>query len=388
MKKKSINIDDSLIISRLQHKELLGSKSDLDFDSLFFPQSTETFIRPFFDNNPIKTGLKIKLIGNNIIHTRIDRGYFHHGVEEELSRFSLPEAISAIGRLHLKAPLFYQLPVFLAAEQLYERPWESKSYAMALEFSRIAHHFNVIKNICYCLKLYSLSDLVNQGCEILAEPFLISERIYQEKDPIEAMPLAKAHQAILDVLSLISDLHHRITQEDKLAILAKKAHIGLRAAASLGLTGPYLRANRCYYDLRHIESSRPLYESPPEWSIVDGGDAWARFSLRLLEIIASLSWLKTYTAKHSSSILEPIKILKPCVGNPKKLYSMASIDSPEGDVKISIFVDGKNNSFIFRVRTPAYFIAQAIPALFHEAKLNDVTLLLNSLGITAEEIDK
>lgn len=388
MKKKTIKIDDSLIISRLQHKELIGSKSDLDFDSLFFPETTETFIRPFFDNNPIKTGLAIKLIGNNIIHTRIDRGYFHHGVEEELSKHSLADAIFAISRLHLKAPIFYQLPLLLAWDQLYEKPGEFKSYAIALEFSRIAHHLNVIKNICYCLKLYSLADLINQAQEILSEPFNITERIYQETDNVDALPIAKTHQSILDALALMNDLHLRITQEDKLAALAKKAHIGLRAAASMGLTGPYLRANRCYYDLRHIESLNPLYEHAPEWSIVDGGDAWARFSLRLLEISASLSWLRTYATKSSSPILKPIKILKTYVGDLKKLYSMAAIDSPEGDVKISIFVDTKNNQFIFRVRTPAYFIAQSLPMLFHDAKLNDVTLLLNSLGITAEEIDK
>jgi len=385
--KRTKFIDDSLIISRLQQKELLSSKSDLDFD-LFFPLMSETLIRPFFDNNPIKVGLRLRLIGNNIIHLHIDRGYFHHGLEEIIRGLPLKEAILALGRLHYKAPIFYQIALLMAWQALYDQPFDTQPYAKALEFSRIAHHLNVIRNIFYCLELYALSDLINEMNDILAKPFSMSERIYTEETD-EDMPTSGAHQNILDALSLMNDIHHRIMQEERLQIaLIKKAHVDLKAAASLGLTGPYLRANRCYYDLRHTPSHRHFYENPPAFSVVDGGDAWARFSLRILEIITSLSWLRKITSNDISSRFKAITIVKDVSDDYKKPYSMASIDSPEGDIKVSIFVDVKTESNIFRLRTPAYFIAQSLPQMLRDANLQDVGLLLNSLGISAEEIDK
>lgn len=396
MKKPHWKIDDSLIISRLQQKELFHIKPALALSSQFFPLVTKVSLRPFFDNLPVKIGLDLQIIGSKIIKSQVDRGYFHHGLESHLSGLSPHQAIAAIGRLQKTAPIFYQLALMQALEELFDWPVDvvrAKRYAIALEFARVSHHLAVIKNVLYCANLDSIAELVKTCEHLLEKPCQLFSRIYLAKDlDLSSITFEEIDSALDEALPIAEEMATAINLEDALTKnLSKKAVVTLPMAGSMGLTGSYLRANRHYYDLRQNASKRVFYQTIPKICLTEGGDAYARFSLRLLEIEAGLSWLKKTLLAQQPELIEfrPIAIDDNyCSNKPAQKFAFGEIEGPEGDIKVSVFVGSTDNSLIFRVRTPAYFIAQSIPYLLSETYLRDIATVLYSIGITAEEIDK
>jgi NADH:ubiquinone oxidoreductase subunit D len=393
MKNRPFKIDDSLIISRLQQKELLDIKPNMAFDSCFFPLVTKIFLKPFFDNLPIKLGMELQLIGNAIIHTRIDRGYFYHGFEELLTGLSPHNAVLAMVRLERTLPIFYQLALMITLEDLTDWPKNSlfaKQSAIALEIARVAHHLNVIKNVLYCLDLSSISELLIECEHLLTKPINSFCQVYSEVTLLgENLSREEIRRILLEVQIIMDSITSRISLQEKLfKRLIKKAIVNLPMASSMGLTGLYLRANRNHYDLRQKSI---IYKTAPNICLTEGGDAWARFVLRLLEIDASLKWLKHTLSGYEKEFneLKSITIQEDyCQKQPSKKFAFGEIEGPEGDIKVSIFVNNKDNSLLFRVRTPAYFIAQAIPYLLTQTDLRDIPVMLHSLGISAEEVDK
>lgn len=390
--KIKIKISDSLIISRLQQKELLEVKSSIHLNSEYFPLVTKATLAPFFDRLPKNIALDIKLLGDKIINANAIRGYFSHHLEEVLKDLSPYDAVMAIARLNFQAPIFYQLALMNAFEQLEGKSLETKESqqrCVALEFARIAHHVLVLKNMLLCLQHNSLAHLVETIHHILELPIAITSRVYDSNEkPNETLSYETIHQGLSDGLILVQEIKSALNQEEELLnAMAKKATIRVFAAASLGLTGIFLRANRSFYDLRHEPSPHNLYQTAPDLMVHDGGDMWARFNLRLLEIAASLRFLKHILESDGISAIAPI-VVDAQFGTQEKPHSFAfaEIEGPEGDIKISIFK--RESSSVFRIRTPAYFIAHALPYFLIDANLSDIPLTLYSLGITPEEIDK
>lgn len=384
----------SLIVSRLQQIEIASLKPSLTVDSPFFHLLTVTDQKPFFDNLPLHVGMEFRLIGSKILGMNITRGYFCHDLEETLSTLRPKDAFIAIARLNLSSPIFYQAALYSAYTRLANRAFQPEHLAfftVAMEFSRIAHQLLVIKNVLHCLKLHTLAEIVIDCEEILRPPCRIMNRCRSPEDPlVSALATSELNDIITDAYARAEELAFAISLEPKIrAALQRKAVISMTQAGSMGLTGSYLRANQELYDLRRQSLYGLPYEKPPRISIGEGGDAWTRFSLRPMDMLASLKWIKHRLLQTESAITE----LKPlvidddfCTFDAKNELAFGEIESAEGDLKISIFM-APNGTPLFRIRTPAYFIAQAIPQMLSHLDLADVAVLLFSMGISAEEID-
>lgn len=391
MKQSSLKIDDSLIISRLSQKELISRKTAKVFDTPLFPLVTHIKLRPFFDNIPIGLGLNLETIGNKIINAQIERGFFYHDVENNITNLSLKKSLSAISRLNTNAPIFYQSALLAAWFDLANEPTPNLSklpFAIAMEFSRIAHHLMVLKNIFYCLELFSLVQLINLCEQFLKDPIDYYKSIDLNDNVNHHINQKQINNILAEAASVVDEMAVAVNVEEKLAkSLSQKAIINLSIAGMMGLCGSYLRANRNSYDLRHSAKAQIFYETVPDISITEGGDAYARFSLRIFDILASIKWLrKTCSSSSVSNLVLPHEdqLLK----NPKKSFAFGEIEGPEGDVKVGLFAKNQTNSIVCRIRTPAYFIAQAIPLILTNTQIGDLALLLFSLGISAQEVDK
>jgi NADH:ubiquinone oxidoreductase subunit D len=391
MKKVHLAISDSLIISRLQQKEILNFNLTDRPNSPFFPLMTKTFLRPFLDNIPINLSIGLETIGEQIIKVLVSKGYFCHGLENILSHTSPAQALIAMGRLHNEAPIFYQIALLRAFEELFDLPHNetrNKHYAIALEFARISHHLQVIKNIFYCLDLSSLLTTIKNLKYLLLKPITLFTHI---NSVYNSLSVENIDEACTEAIQIMDEIINVVSVEEAISnALTKKAIISLPLAGSLGLTGLFLRANHNYFDLRQQKAPRQIYATAPKISLTEGGDALARLTLRLLEVEASLKWLKDIMLNGHKEFKEitPIFIEDNYLNKPvRKQFGFGEIEGPEGYIKVSIFVS-PDGHLIFRIRTPAYFIAQAIPVLLTNRKLRDIAILLHSLGITAEEIDK
>ena len=387
MNSQRLSIDDALIISRLHYKELLEIKPNADLDTQYFPLVTTSKLEPFFDNLPINMGFTLYSVGNQIISVRPERGYLSKGLSSLLARQNIHEAMRLVSLLNYEAPLFYETALLLAFDNLceYSRPKNVyQKLAFFLEMLRVVHHARVVANVLKYLKLFTLADMAEYAHELLREQTL----------PFSALKGFEGGQAlqndrlleIIDYLmQLFLDLSASIKNHDTVyAKLAGKFSISLPLAANYGLSGAFLRSNRHFLDMRWHSSQRFLYQDVPAKCLCEGGDAYARFTLRFLEIHASLQWLKHQLSKHKE-ILEPVSIILENL-KPKKSFCHREIEGPEGIIKVSIFGHHEEN-FSIKLRLPAYFIAQAIPHMMQLHQVFDLPLLLFSLGISADEVD-
>lgn len=394
MKRTSIPVDNSLLISRFQQKELYQSAPGTNNVSPTMTQLPSHVINPFFDPLALKIGLKFKLLGSKIIDCHIERGYLSHGLEHIIAGNNFIEGIKNIARINQRTPIFYQLALIVAYENLFSIKVASRIQilrALALEIVRIYHHFCVIKDVCVSLNSDIIFELARTGknaIKIPAHYFSSVNNSSTSKDKLDINELLE----ICDVIIQIIDDMENCSEHETILIplLKRKALINLSTASSLGLTGSYIRANRCIYDLRTNQNSSINYINLPKINILEGQDALARLKLRMRDIHSSAFWLKEALNQfksdgHDISPLCEDGILD--IKESTKTFAFGEIEGPEGDIKAALFVDD-NKSLIFHVRTPAYFIAQAIPHIILYADLTELPFLLGSLGITAEEIDK
>lgn len=388
--KNPLKIDDSLIISRLEQKELSYIKPSMKEDSQFYLLMGKISLKPFINNLAINLGLNLQLLGDRIIQCQIESGYFYHDIETELGELSPRRAIFALERLRPDLPIFYQVALMLAYEELLgltPDPDTSERYAIALEFARICHHLNICHNLFSFAKTNHLSWLTCQIQNHLTEPMKLSKRVV-EQTPKSGLDWARVLHHLSEAWPLVEELTSlALASQELLISLKRKAVFSLTAAASLGLTGLFTRANRNNYDLR--KSSRIAYQTATI-PTTEGGDAWARFSLRLMDIQSSMKWLKkTINSLEPKSQLNALCVHDNfCSSEPTEKFSVGEVAGPEGDIRVTIFASPAEEKLIFRVRSPAYFIAQAIPQMLLGLRIEELPLILHSLGIRAEEVDK
>lgn len=391
--KTNIFLDDSLIISRLQRKELSYLKPGRL--SFAFSPIDKIYLDPFIDELPIKIGLELSLLGSRIMHCRIERGFLFQDIENNLSQVDFTEAINTIARLNQRTPIFYQVALSLAMEEMFEATVSEETKELrcfVIEFSRIFHHWQVIKNILICLKCDDLIDLVTMAQNFMKTPHDLLGRIYTANSyPTNNLNLNNLKDTINILENLAREMDSLVSINPEIRqSLRKKAFVTTSLASSFGLTGIYLRANRQFYDIRK-EHNALGYKTPPLTSYTDGGDAWARFILRIKEILASIAWIKKYSVIFNENTVSIRPLLEEHSFDSEKArkpVAFGEVEGPEGDTKISIFLVPVLEKLVFRIRTPAFFVAQAIPHFLLNSEINDLPLVLHSLGINANEIDK
>jgi len=374
MKKFSLNFDDSLIISRLQQKELAQVKPSLGRISQTLAPMEKVIFDPIAHNLPVKIALSLHTIGTKIISAHVERGFYHQDLENRLSTLSYTHALQALSLINQKTPIFYQLALSRAMETLCAltpEPSLEHARAWALSYAQVYHHVQVVHDVLLCLELDSLNDLASTAASMMKPYADVLCRIHtsarEELNGDDLMPLLESLE------NIFQELEAGISFESNARLLLrKKAVVTLSMAASFGLSGIYLRANRSVSD------------SKPPLEISEGGDAWARFYLRILDMKSYIEWLKNniptcFHALHDNRDIMLSQAVQP--------FAFGEVSGPEGDIKISIFLD-QHQQPRFYLRTPAYFIAQALPHLLAQAELSDLSWILYSLGIKAEEIDK
>lgn len=363
-------------------EELLKINLNLDKNLSFFTVNNITKLEPCFDNTIEDIGLELITKGNYIIKAKVLRGYFFTDIEEKLATLSINEAIIYLGKLNINMPIFYQTALIKALDNLFLQQKTNISFGIAMEWARIFHHITVLKKISYCLKLSSLANKAENIISLINKPIIELCRVHINitNFTYSFNYLFKLYQQIEILFKIFES---SFFSEKR---IYKKLHnrwkISQNEAGSFGLSGLFLRANRYNIDIRKADSS--IYENAPQTCYGEGKDAWSRLSLRIQEIKASLSWLKQFIHQKNHHIYFGNDDYKLASSN---LWSYAEIEGPEGIIKITIFNDIKNNRLSYKIRSPAYFIAQLIPSLLENSHIKDMALLLYSLGINGREID-
>lgn len=156
-------------------------------------------------------------------------------------------------------------------------------------------------------------------------------------------------------------------------------------ALQYSLSGANLRCTGVNWDLRKNEPYS-IYDRF-DFNVIteEGGDAWARYHVRIKEIEESLKILEQAVASfpEEGAILAKVpKIIKPPKGE-----TFVRIESPRGEIGCYIASDGKKEPYRLKFRRPSFYNLQILPKLLKGQNIANLIAILGAIDIVLGEVD-
>jgi NADH-quinone oxidoreductase subunit D len=156
-------------------------------------------------------------------------------------------------------------------------------------------------------------------------------------------------------------------------------------AISHSLSGANLRCTGVKWDLRKDEPysiyNRFTFDVPTQ----EGGDAWARYHVRIAELEESLKILEQAVEqfpKHGEILAKVPKIIKAPKGE-----AYVRIESPRGEIGCYIASNGKKEPYRLKFRRPSFYNLQILPKLLKGENIANMIAILGAIDIVLGEVD-
>lgn len=156
-------------------------------------------------------------------------------------------------------------------------------------------------------------------------------------------------------------------------------------ALNYSLSGANLRCTGVKWDLRKDEPYSIYDRFDFDVAVQDGGDAWARYHVRMQEIEESLKILEQAVEQFPSEgdILAKVpKIIKAPKGE-----AFVRIESPRGEIGCYIASDGKKEPYRLKFRRPSFYNLQILPKLLEGENIANLIAILGAIDIVLGEVD-
>ncbi len=358
---------------------------------------------------PFPLHLSLLLQEKYVTTAKVEIGWLHQGIEKAFESVPWKIAPSFATRVNPVVPAPIALGFILSLEKLWQIdekiPKLAQSYRLLmLECARIFHHLRTIHQTIAMIAPYALVQASAHavGLAQSLQTFInydetsqprweiggVTSPIYQtwtQQLQKNVNAASKAVHLLKRGLSEESQIEKRLTA---IGVMTKEN------AVSFGLTGPCLRASGVDDDLRRSHPYFNYFSYTPTVFTEKNGDAWARFKIRLKETESSLSIIQKIIhdmlkeINRAESITIPSALSVNCEEASMLGMQTSHIESPEGELAITIVSNGKHVPYRVRMRTPSFFHTAALSAFLQNADIDDVALIIYSLGITGLEVDR
>ncbi len=156
-------------------------------------------------------------------------------------------------------------------------------------------------------------------------------------------------------------------------------------AIKYGLTGPNARASGIKCDLR--KNAPYLAYDKLDFDIItaDAGDAYARFVVRVNEILESIKIVRQIIKDLPSG---EIKVKVPWIFTIPPSYTFVRQETPRGEAAMYMVTDGGQKPYRLKIRAPSLYAVQAMSEIFVGGKVADIVAILGSLDPTPGEVDR
>lgn len=370
--------------------------------------------------------LVLDLDGERIVKATPHIGYLHSGFEKLGEHLTFNQYVTVADRKNYISPPMNEVAWHGAVEKLLDIELTPRcKYIRVIigELSRISDHL-------LCTGAAAL-DLGAFTAFLFA--FNLREMIY---DVYEEMSGYRFHPGYTRVGGVLYDFNEKVLRRidrvlhqtpkvlkdmEKLLFrnrifLDRMRGVGVLSkemAIDLSCSGPIARASGVTYDLRKDEPYLAYEDFNFQVPYATEGDCYARFQVRMEEMVQSLEIIKQAVKKlpggpanvpiaekfplpdkgtaynSMEGLIQHFELIMPNRGpdSPKdEVYS--AVESPNGELGYYLVADGSQIGWRTRTRPPSFIHFAVFPHLIKDHLVADVVAILGSLSIIAAELDR
>jgi NADH-quinone oxidoreductase subunit D len=160
--------------------------------------------------------------------------------------------------------------------------------------------------------------------------------------------------------------------------------LDIATALGYGVTGPSLRASGVNFDVRRHEPYSIYPQLDFEVPVETGGDAYARYRVRMREMSQSLKIIEQLIDKIPAGEWKSEKLPRFV---PRGEYYFA-VEAARGSFGMHLVSDGTLQPYKLKLRTPSFSNLAALPVMARDGFVADVVSILGSIDIVVPEIDR
>ena len=383
--------------------------------------------------------LVLELEGETVISARTVIGYLHTGIEKNLEYRNWVQGVTFVTRMDYLSPVFNETAYCLAVEKLLgiEAPPRAQVIrVLVMELTRISSHLVGLATMG--LELGALTAMING--------FREREQILDIMEMITGLRMNHAYVrpggvaqdlppgTIEKVRELLVSFRQNLPGYDKMLTgnpiwqrrLQGVASLDVQGCLSLGVTGPMLRAAGLAWDLRKVEPYCGYETYDFEVPIEPTGDGWARYRVRMREVVESLKIIEQAIDKLEPGpvMVQDTKIAWPAqmalgadgmgqsLDHVKKIMGTSMealihhfklvtegfrvapgqvyvpVESPRGELGMHVVSDGGTRPYRVHVRDPSFVNLQAVSATCEGGLLSDAIAAVATIDPVMGGVDR
>lgn len=366
----------------------------------------------------------LEINGEKIQKSVVDVGYLHRGVEKLAENKTYQEFMPYTDRMDYLAPYSNNVAWCLAVEKLVgiEVPARAQWIrTMACEMARISAHL-----------LWLGTMVMDAGAiSMFLWTFRERENMYELFDKMAGVRFTVSHSRIggiqfdleedvrLGIKSWLANFKKEFASWRKMLTnnaIWYRRNIGIgvvtkQEAIDKGFTGPSLRASGVAHDIRLFEPYLIYDQLDFDVPIREEGDCFARFQVRMEEVIQSMRILdqildnipagpiradnakQSYPSKDEvyysmEGMIHDFMMTDIGVCPPKGAEIYSAIEGPKGELGFHLISDGTGSPWRCKINSPSFSNLQMLESMLEGAMIGDTVVLIGSIDPVMGEADK
>ncbi|MFH1825239.1 MAG: NADH-quinone oxidoreductase subunit D [Candidatus Firestonebacteria bacterium] len=342
--------------------------------------------------------LLLKMDGEVVVHSVVDIGYLHRGLEKLAEKRTYQGNIALSDRWDYLASMNNNFAMCLTVEKI-----------MKLQIPKRAEYIRVImaelNRIASHLILFGTYGIDMGAWTAILYGFRERERIM---DLFESVCGARLTYNYFRIGGVSADLPAGFVEKTKefIKYFRKKLkeyddllsnnvifqdrvkNIGIfpkECVIDYGLSGPNLRGSGVKFDIRKNDTYSVYNEFDFDIPVGTKGDAWDRYYVRMREMYESTKIIEQALEKLQDG---EIWAKVPRVIRLPKGEVYIRTEAPRGELGIYLISDGGTSPYRMKIRGPSFVNLQILQKVLNGLKIADVVAVLASIDIVLGEVDR